>query len=371
VHLVDITMFWSHQGGGVQRYLRAKHDHFRALPDMRHTIVVPGALLAHSPRIPGIPLPFCAGYRIPRDRSSVRRVLRALVPDVIEAGDPYQLAWAALRAGQEIGVPVTAFYHSDLPALAARALGEYGRRAAQTYVRKLYGHFDRVFAPSRYVAHRLAELGIHRVQLQPLGVDTQIFHPCRRDSAWRAKYGIAARTQVLLYVGRYALEKNLQVLSAAVDRLGSRYLLIAIGGGPRPPTGSRVLALPYETDLTELATAYASADMLVHAGDQETFGLAILEALACGLPVVGSDKAGVGELIDGSVGATVSSCTAGEYAEAIQEVTLRDDPALRLRCRARACVYDWSRVLPRLALQYRELVDAHAALNSLGARRAA
>lgn len=371
MHLVDITMFWSRQGGGVQRYLRAKHDHFRALPDVHHTIVVPGAVLAHSPQIPGIRLPFCAGYRLPRDRSSVQRVLRALAPDVIEAGDPYQLAWAALRAGQDIGVPVTAFYHSDLPALAARVLGECGRRAAQSYIKKLYGHFDRVFAPSRYVAHRLDELGIRRVQLQPLGVDTRIFHPRRYDSAWRTKYGISSNTHVLLYVGRYAPEKNLQVLSDAVDRLGSPYLLVTIGGGPRAPTGSRVVVLPYETDLRRLATAYASADMLVHAGDQETFGLAILEAMACGLPVVGSEKAGVGELIDASVGATVPSCTARDYAEAIREVAARDDPTLRLRCRVHACAYDWRHLLPRLEPQYYELAGAREASFPYGTRRVA
>lgn len=371
MRLVDITMFWSDEGGGVQRYLRAKSDYFDATGDVHHTIVVPGTLLADAPRIPGIPLPFGAGYRIPRDRASVRRVLRALAPDVIEAGDPYQLAWAALRAGQQSGVPVTAFYHSDLPELAARALGDYGRRAARTYVRNLYSRFDRVFAPSQHVAQRLADLGISRVRLQPLGVDTRIFHPRRRFSGWRAQLGISPNMCVLLYVGRYAPEKNLQVLCDAIDRLGAPYWLVTIGGGPKPPVGSRLTLLPYESDPSRLARAYASADLLVHAGDEETFGLAVLEAMACGLPVVGSAYAGVGELIDASVGAKVSACTANAYAEAIHDMASRDLAGLAHQCRLRACAYDWSHVLAGLSLSYHELVGKHEISRPSTARRAA
>lgn len=355
MHLLDVTMFWSEQGGGVQRYLRAKNAYLHTLENVRHSILVPGRLTANPPELPGIPIPFGSGYRLPRNRGAVQKALRTLSPDLIEAGDPYQLAWAAVKWGQQRGVPVTAFYHSDVPELVGRAFGEYARRAAQTYVKRLYRHFDQVFAPSRYVAERLADLGIDRVTLQPLGVDTHLFHPSRRDEAWRRSRDIPLDARVLLYVGRYAPEKNLEVLVDAVNRLGDPYVLVTIGGGSSPPAGERVICLPYEAHPGLLASAYASAELFVHAGDQETFGLSVLEAMASGLPVVGCAAAGVGELIDERVGRRVRSCTGAAFADAIRAVETEDRDDLCAQARARAENFDWSAVLPRLMDHYYRL----------------
>jgi alpha-1,6-mannosyltransferase len=357
MHLVDVTMFWSSESGGVQRYLRAKNAYLASHPAIRHTIVVPGSFAAGPPQVPGIPLPFSAGYRLPRNRAAVQRVLRNLKPDVIEAGDPYQFAWAALRTGAELGVPVSAFYHSDLPELAARAFGEYGRIAASSYVKRLYRRFDLVFAPSLHVAHRLAELGIDRVALQPLWVDTLLFDPAKRSDGWRIEHGISPDAKVLLYVGRYASEKNLPVLVDAVTRLGEPYILVTIGGGPLPPSGNRVIVLPYESDMESLAKAYASADLFVHAGDQETFGLAVLEAFASGLPVAGCKLGGIAELVDNTVGEAVKNCNATEFAEAIETVFARDRAVLSAHARERAVRYDWHTVLQSLDDKYLALAS--------------
>jgi alpha-1,6-mannosyltransferase len=370
MHLVDVTMFWSGESGGVQRYLRAKNAHLANHPEIRHTIVVPGTFTADPPQVPGIPLPFSAGYRLPRNRSSVQRVLRSLKPDVIEAGDPYQLAWAALRTGGELGVPVTAFYHSDLPELAARAFGEYGRIAAASYVKRLYRRFNLVFAPSLHVANRLADLGIEHVALQPLGVDTRLFDPVKRSPEWRCANGISPDARMLLYVGRYATEKNLPVLVEAVAKLGAPYVLVTIGAGPHLPSGNRLIVLPYESDMDSLAAAYASADAFVHAGDQETFGLAVLEALASGVPVVGCKLGGIAELVDGSVGEAVKHCDAREFADAIEAVFERDRAVLSSQARERALRYDWQTVLRSLDAKYLTLASERV-LAPYGAKRAA
>jgi alpha-1,6-mannosyltransferase len=75
MHLVDVTMFWSDQGGGVKRYLAAKSSYFANSTAIRNTVVVPGSFLAEPPDIPGFPLPFSAGYRLPRSKRSVLKVL--------------------------------------------------------------------------------------------------------------------------------------------------------------------------------------------------------------------------------------------------------------------------------------------------------
>jgi len=107
-HLADVTMFWAAESGGVKRYLRAKHNFLRSTR-WRHTLVVPGTADDASNEVavvPGVPLPMSAGYRVPLRCGPAERALCALSPDLIEAGDPYRLSWAALHAGARLQVPV-------------------------------------------------------------------------------------------------------------------------------------------------------------------------------------------------------------------------------------------------------------------------
>ncbi|HEX5125404.1 MAG TPA: glycosyltransferase [Rhodocyclaceae bacterium] len=371
-HIVDVTMFWANQSGGVKRYLLAKKNYFDGTDRWRHSIVVPGTLLADPPIVPGIPVPFSTGYRIPLNARLSRKVMLQLAPDIIEAGDPYQLAWAALRVGAQMQVPVVAFYHSDLPELAASVLGASARRPALAYARKLYPRFEAVFAPSRYALGRLDEIGVRHALHQPLGVDTQTFRPMPRNASLRERLGIGEDVTILLYVGRFAPEKNLDVLVDAVAQLGDGYALVAIGAGPQEPSGPRIYPIAYESDTNALAYVMAGADMLVHAGDQETFGLVALEAMACGLPVVACARGGLGELIDDTVGYAVPHCSASQFAEAISAIPQRDRTALSIAARQRALTYDWQVVLRRLENHYRDIrgderSDVHLTLSNFHA----
>ncbi len=88
-----------------------------------------------------------------------RNVLRDLQPDLIEVGDPYLTAWAALDARRQLDVPVIGFYHSDLPLLVSNRMGNWFTPNIEAYVSKLYGNFDRVLAPSQVMANKLIGLG--------------------------------------------------------------------------------------------------------------------------------------------------------------------------------------------------------------------
>ena len=235
--------------------------------------------------LPALPLPGSGGYRLPLRRRAIADRLVALEPDLIEAGDPYAIAWAAVDAARRRGAPAVAYCHSNLEAMARLVAGPrfagVAGRAARAYARRVYGRFDAVLAPSASMRRHLLDWGIRDAACQPLGVDTAVFHPSRADPAWRDRHGVAATDRLLVYAGRFAAEKNLDVLAAAVDRLGAPYTLLAIGAGPRPPSGRRVRVVPFVAGPEALATALASADAFVHAGDQETFGLSALEAMAC------------------------------------------------------------------------------------------
>jgi alpha-1,6-mannosyltransferase len=368
LHVVDTTMFWSATGGGVRRYLTTKHAWLARQPGWRHTIAVPAAENAGDDvlRLPGWPIPWSGGYRLPLRRGAIAARLAALEPDVIEAGDPFVTGWAATDAARRRGVPAVAYCHSNVVRMArvfaGRALAPAAEPAMRAYARRLYARFDRVLAPSESMRRHLDDWGVRDAAVQPLGVDTVAFHPGRANADWRARHGFAADDRVLVYLGRFAPEKHLDVLATAVERLGAPYVLLAIGAGPVPPRGRRVRTLPFLGGVDEVATALASADAFVHAGDQETFGLSALEAMACGTPVVARRAAGLAELVDDTVGASVDSARAEDYAAAIVALFAADREAKCRAARARAAAYDWERVLPQFLAHYRALLRGAAAL---------
>ena len=380
-HVVDTTMFWSPAGGGVRRYLQTKHAWLARQPGWTHTIAVP---IDRSTRadadesitaLPALPMPGSGGYRLPLRRRAIAERLCGLAPDVIEAGDPFVVAWAAVDAARRSNAVAVAFCHSNVEMMArlfaGRRLANAAGRAMRAYARRVYGRFDRVFAPSECMRGHLLDWGVDQVACQPLGVDTSAFHPTRASTDWRIRMGYTDTSRVLVYAGRFAPEKHLDVLAAAVDRLGPPYTLLAIGAGPRPPSGERVRVLPFLDGTEELATALASADAFVHAGDQETFGLSVLEAMACGTPVVARSAEGLAELVDDTVGLGVPSGRAEAYAEAISALFAGGLEAKRHAARARAEAHAWDRVLPLLLAHYRSLLQGPATVDAQANLRAA
>lgn len=371
-HLLDVSMFWG-ATGGVRRVLMARHERMRTL-GWGHTVIAPGAQGPGLIDCGGVPLPGSGGYRFVMGRGRAMRQMALVAPDIIEAADPYLLGWAVLKSAEQLQVPAVAFCHSDLPQLMARlaggpagtasALGRGAERCARRYLVHLYRHFDAVLAPSRGLAQRLRAWGVPRVSVQPLGVDCAVFTPCAQDAAWRARFcaahGLSPETRLLAYTGRFAPEKNLQLLADAVGLLGPGHVLVAVGDGPAPPVGERVLRLPAEHDAHALARLVASSDAYVHAGNQETFGLGVLEAMACGTPVVVADAGGLAELAGGA-GLLVPQARAGSWADAIEASLASPHAPERRAALARAQAQDWPRVLSQMTHRYAALIGRNTA----------
>ena len=364
MHLVDTTLFYSPTSGGVKRYLSAKHAWLAAHTSWQHTIVVPGRESQHERggvcTLSGYPVPGTFNYRLPLNPRRWTRLLDALEPTVIEAGDAFHPAWCAWVVAQRRGIPVAGFYHSNLPQLAGRRLaGFITEPIIRRYLRHLYERLDVVFAPSRVMCEYLRELGVGNVVHQRLGVDPEVFNPLRRSGALREHLGLAAHTRVLIYAGRFAGEKNLPVLLQAFARLGTRYHLLLIGGERWARPAANVTVLPYRRDSTELAQWLASADALVHAGTKETFGLVILEAMACGRPVVATRAGAFPEFIDPQVGMLAEPDSAASMAEAITALYERDLEAVGAAARARVLKhFSWNRAFHAQIVAYASLIGA-------------
>jgi alpha-1,6-mannosyltransferase len=359
VRLVDTTMLYAPRSGGVRRYLSSKRAWLTAnRPDVRHTLVVPGARDSYDGRgrvsIYAAPLPFGAGYRWPVVKQAWMERLIRQRPDVIEAGDPYTPGLAALRAGDALGVPVVGFCHTDLGALAALHIGEWAEKPVQKRWAAIYRQFDQAVAPSRFIAGRLIEAGVHNAIGLPLGVDTELFHPSRADrDALRRRLGVSPGERLLVFAGRPAREKRLEVLVAAVERLGAPYKLLFVGAGGGAPVSDRAICLDYVRDPAELAAVLASCDAFVHANDNEPFGLIVLEAMACGLPVVGVAAGGVAESVDEEVGQLATESEPVAVAEAIEALFARDIAAVGAAARRRAVErHGWDAVFGQLCAIY-------------------
>jgi alpha-1,6-mannosyltransferase len=362
-HLLDTTMLFAPRSGGVKRYLMAKHAWLaKQRPHLRHSLVAPGRLTRASAdgmiTISAPPIPFGDGYRCPTSLRKWTRIIAHLRPSLIEAGDTYVPGHAALDAAEAIGAPTVAFCHSDPAALAALHFGEWAAAPTQKRCARFYGRFDLVVAPSRYIAGRLAEAGVTKVVVQPLGVDLDMFHPGRADrETVRRDLGLSSRTKLVVFAGRPAREKNLETLVEAVELLGEDYRLMMIAAGTYLKPHPQVISLDYVRDARQLARLVASADAFVHANDCEPFGLVVLEALASGLPVVGPATGGISELIDDRVGQVAHRATAAGMAEAIEALFARDLGALSLAARARAeARHGWSRTFEGLMQTYGRLL---------------
>jgi alpha-1,6-mannosyltransferase len=350
MRLVDTTLFFSPTSGGVKRYLTAKHAWLGTHSTHRHSILVPGSDTRLRPgdisTVAGIRLPFTFNYRLPLSLRTWTRMLFALEPDLIEVGDVFHPAWCAAQVARQRNIPLVGFFHSHLAQLLGRRFGSGIERAVTRYLRRLYSRFDLVLAPSRMMSAYLAQLGIARSAYQPLGVDTEVFSPARRMLDLRRVLELPDDARLLVFAGRFSQEKNLPVLREAMALLGKPYHLVLIGGGRAARPSHNVSVLPYRRDSVEVAQWLASADALVHAGSSETFGLVIIEAMACGRPVVGVRAGAVPELVDDQVGELAEPDSGTSMAQAIRRLYERDLDAMGARARERVLRrFTWTQVL--------------------------
>ncbi len=265
---------------------------------------------------------------------------------------PGPVGLTALLAAKMLNLQTSGIYHTDFPQYI-RILTEdsFLESMAWRYMHWFYGQLDTVFVNSEEYRQSWIQRGFDPVKLKilPRGLDTELFHPARREPAFFEKFGACNGEVRLLYVGRISREKDLDLLAAAYRRLRDEDLpvqLFIVGHGPYSEAFAKSLPEAIFTGyLTgdELAIAYASADIFVFPSTTDTFGNVILEAQACGVPVVVSDSGGPKELVeDKTNGLITKSHDAEDFACAIR--ALVTNPALRERMgkSARSSVIDRS-----------------------------
>src|SRR5262245_19497897 len=265
---------------------------------------------------------------------------------------PGPIGLTALLAAKMLNLQTSGIYHTDFPQYV-RILTEDSFLESVTwhYMHWFYGQLDTVFVNSEEYRQSWIKRGFDPAKLKifPRGLDTQLFHPARRDPAFFEKFGATNGQVRLLYVGRVSREKDLDLLAAAYRRLRDEGLpvqLFVVGHGPYIEAFAKSLPEAFFTGYltgNELATAYASADIFVFPSTTDTFGNVILEAQACGVPVVVSDSGGPKELVeDKANGLITKSHDLEDFTDAIRALVTNPPLRKRMGKSARESVIDRS-----------------------------
>ena len=351
--IVRVANFVTARSGGLRTALRelgagyqaAGHEAVLVLPGARHTDELTGqgrVITLPAPEVPGM-----GGYRVLLDRRRVASVLRGLAPDRIEVSDRSTLRWVGPWA-RRAGVPSMMVSHESLDGLfrlfgPAAARGVADRMNARTAADHTV-----VACTTEWAAAEFTRIGAGNVVRVPLGVDLDWFSPARRDPALRRRWA-GPDDLLLLHCGRLSAEKrprrSLNTL-AALRKAGVPAVLAVAGSGPlrtalqseAADRGLPVRFLGHLRDRNELAVLLATADVALAPGPVETFGLAALEALASGTPVVVSAESALPEVI-GDAGLAAPGEGAA-YARAV--LALMSRPDRRQAARAQAGHYPWT-----------------------------
>lgn len=247
--------------------------------------------------VPGVGLPGYREFKLGLPTRRVERILRAFRPDLVHLASPIALGAAGARAARRIGVPSVAVFQTDVAGFAR----QYGFRGTDamiwTWIRHIHRQAEITLVPSRASYDQLRAQGIPRLAMWARGVDAERFHPAHRDEQLRA-WLLGEREVLVGYVGRLAGDKRVHLLAHLADLPEVR--IVAVGDGPAAPSLRTLIpsaALPGFLSGQALAAAYASFDVFVHTGADDTFGQCVQEAMASGVPVVAPAVGGPLDLV--------------------------------------------------------------------------
>ena len=301
----------------------------------------------------------------------IAREMQAFRPDVVHAVNPVWLAAYGVLSARRRNLPLLASFHTDVPSYTTAIGGglQVLRAPVQSWTTGLHNLAEVNLCTSRQMVDRAREVGIREVDLWPKAVDTVAYHPGARTTAMRHRLtGGHPDAPLVLYVGRLSREKDLDQLLEPLRRLqGYGVRLALVGSGPgreeleRMFAGTPTVFTGYLGG-TDLAAAYASADVFAFPSTTETLGLVALESMASGVPVVGADAGGIPFVIDeGRTGFLVPPGDADVLTDRLERLVADEDLRARMGRAARedAEQHSWRASTEALVGHYELAVERH------------
>jgi phosphatidylinositol alpha 1,6-mannosyltransferase len=295
----------------------------------------------------------------------VHRLLAAFGPDVLHAASPFLLGAQGIASANRLGIPSVAVFQTDVAGYARRNRLGLATSLVWRLVRWVHEGADLTLVPSSSSMDDLNSAGIGRLERWGRGVDLERYHPNNRmqPAARERREQLSPDGEVVIgYVGRIAPEKQVERFRALRSINGIRIALV--GDGPAVPAVTRQLrGMPVSwlgrLDGEALAAAYASFDIFVHTGTEETFGQTIQESHASGVPVVAPRAGGPLDLVrHGEDGFLFAPDDESEIRDLVQRLV--SNPALRHRMgeagRRAVLGRSWETICAELTSHYESVI---------------
>lgn len=367
MRVAQLANFYTPVSGGLRTCVSQTGLHYIAAGHER-LLVVPGpddeditSPLGRQVTVRSRALPGSGGYRVLTDRAKVLAVLEDWRPDVLELNDKLSVAWLAPWARAH-RVPLVMFSHERVDeVIRVRVSRWLARPGAAVINRRLHARVDRIVVASDFSAEEFLPYGPAKIRRVRLGVDLDVFRPSDVDTA-----GAARPDEVrLVLVSRLSKEKSPELAVEAVRELCRRGVpvrLDILGDGPlrarlqRRSAGLPVTFAGHVPGRARLAELLAAADVALSPSRAETFGLATLEALACGVPVVVPRAGAASELITVPGAGAVTDGTPAGIADGVQAILALPAAVRRAAARITAERLPWSATATAMLACFEELL---------------
>lgn len=312
-------------------------------------------------------LSFYPEFRLVLPAQDISPELDEFAPDLIHLVSPFSLGLLGAKYARKKNIPLVASYQTDLPGHFERWGVGFLSQSVEKYLYWLHKQAQLNLAPSQVTQRELIQKGYPNVRLWTRGIDSTLYHPNRYDKDMRdfLSDGSSDAT-LLLYIGRLSREKRVEMLRPVLDAVPNVRLAI-VGDGPFREDLERIFKNAPVTFTgylfgEELAMAYASADIFVFTGANETFGNVILEAMASGLPVVAPDSGGVMDMVKPyETGILFETENQQSLVNAVQLMVvsrgLREQTCIAAR--QMALRFSWEDILNQLMADYEEVIDTY------------
>jgi phosphatidylinositol alpha 1,6-mannosyltransferase len=313
-------------------------------------------------RVPAINVKGLIPVALPQ-QSAKSRVLD-FNPDIIHLASPAILGNYVARFARKNEIPTLSVYQTDLAGFANHYGFQIANATLNKFVGRVHSNSDRTLAPSTSACDYLNDLGVPGVELWRRGVDSERFRPENRDKELRdSLLGNRPDRTLIGYVGRLAHEKRLEDLISLDEQ--DDVQLVIVGDGPTRARLERKLPNAIFTGFKsgeELSRIYASLDIFIHTGQDETFCQSIQEALASGVPIIAPNSGGPIDLVEnGKTGYLINTGNPKEIKRVVKLIQEGDAASWREATRQSVINRTWQSINQELISHYLDLIAAKSA----------
>lgn len=291
---------------------------------------------------------------------NLKHLIDGFGPDVLHLASPFALGSYAAKIAKQLEIPTVSVYQTDLGGFAK----QYGLGIAQNSLKKIlyriHSQTDRTLAPSNSACLDLHLAGVPNVHLWQRGVDATLFNPVKRDEALRNSWrGINPEKTIIGYVGRLAQEKRVGDLAVLSHNPDIQLVIVGDGAHRKKLQQSlpNAIFLGFKSG-DELAKIYASFDLFIHPGPNETFCQAVQEALASGVPAIVPLTGGPADLVvDNRTGYIIDTKDGPTLLQTVAKHRSRlDRKQMQIAARDSVSMRTWQNIMDQLRQHYLQVI---------------